>query len=242
MWRSSCARRLGGRTCAPTGAGWSGRRCWRRKASRCFASISLAAATALVGRAIPNACVPGRTRSGASARWLSSAHDAAADPCHRHRPRWRDRLSRIRVGCTVDDLVLWGVCSRGRRHVRELRAFSYMEHPRGGGEETPPTSTVEDARRWLAGGGGLRRSAARRSANWMNSTWRSWSEAPAIGPRVDARARRVCGGCASTRRDRAGRRELTVSSGDGYGAMMMAELPHAVSAYGVFREVSSWLG
>jgi pimeloyl-ACP methyl ester carboxylesterase len=178
---------------------------------------------------------------GASARWLSGAYGAERILAVGIGLGAAIAYRAFALGAPIDDLVLWGVCSRGRRHVRELRAFSYMEHPRGSGEETPPSSTVEDADDGsLVVAGYLLSGETQRELDELDLAELDCERLRSArvlmlerdGFALDARLR------ASIER---GGANLTVGAGDGYAAMMMAELPHAVSAYTVFETVSSWL-
>jgi|HubBroStandDraft_2_1064218.scaffolds.fasta_scaffold03486_4 pimeloyl-ACP methyl ester carboxylesterase len=177
----------------------------------------------------------------ASARWLSSAYGTRRILAIGIGLGGAIAYRAFALGAPIDDLVLWGVCSRGRRHVRELRAFSYMEHPRGSGEETPPRSTVEDADDGsLVVAGYLLSGETQRELDELDLAELDCERLRSArvlmlerdGFAIDARLR------ASIEQ---GSASLTVSAGDGYAAMMMAELPHAVSAYAVFETVSCWL-
>jgi alpha-beta hydrolase superfamily lysophospholipase len=185
---------------------------------------------------------------GASARWLSSRYPSARILAIGIGLGGAIAYRAAALGAPVDDLVLWGVCSRGRRHVRELRVFSFMEHSggeqshrEGEGEGAPRRSTVEDADdgSLVVAGYVLSRDTqseldeldlAELDSGGLRSARVLMLERDGFA--VDARLR------ASIESSGA---EVTVSSGGGYGAMMMAELPHSVSAYGVFEKVASWL-
>jgi alpha-beta hydrolase superfamily lysophospholipase len=177
---------------------------------------------------------------GASARWLSSAYPSCRILAFGIGLGGAFAYRATALGAPVDDLVLWGVRSRGRRHVRELRAFSYMEHSRDD-DDAPPSSTVEDSDDGsLVAAGYVLSSDTRRELDELDLAELNPERLQSArvlmlerdGFAVDARLQ--------TSIERGGA-EVTVSTGDGYGAMMMAELPHAVSAYGVFDKVAAWL-
>jgi pimeloyl-ACP methyl ester carboxylesterase len=179
---------------------------------------------------------------GASARWLSGAYPSRRILAIGIGIGGAIAYRAASLGAPVDDLVLWGVCSRGRRHVRELRAFSYMEHPRGGEQEAQPPSTVESSDDGsLVVAGYVLSGETQRELDELDLAeleTKSLKSARVLmlerdGFAVDARLRTAI---------EASGAQVTVSSGDGYGAMMMAELPHAVSAYGVFEKVAGWIG
>jgi alpha-beta hydrolase superfamily lysophospholipase len=178
---------------------------------------------------------------GASARWLSSAYSPRRILAVGIGLGGAIAYRAFALGAPIDDLVLWGVCSRGRRHVRELRAFSYMEHPRGGDDEAPPPSTVEDSDDGsLVIAGYVMSGETQRELDELDLAELECERLRSArvlmlerdGFAVDARLRTSIEG---------GGAEVTVSSGDGYGGMMMAELPHAVSAHEVFEKVAAWL-
>lgn len=178
---------------------------------------------------------------GASARWLSDAYAPRRILAIGIGLGGAIAYRAFALGAPVDDLVLWGVSSRGRRHVRELRAFSYMEHPRGAENQAPAPSTVEnsdDGSLVIAGyvmSGDTQRELdeldlAELKCERLQSARVLMLERDGFA--VDARLR-------TSIED--GGADVQVSSGDGYGAMMMAELPHAVSAHEVFDKVAAWL-
>jgi len=188
---------------------------------------------------------PARVRAwtnavAASARWLSSETRGrrivaigiglgGAIACH----AWA-------LGAPIDDLVLWGVASRGRRHVRELRAFSYLEHVHAdvSAASTPVVEDAEDGSLAIAGyvlSGETQRELDELDLGELDSSRLRSSRVLLLtrdGLAVDQRLRHSIEACAG---------EVTVSDGAGYAAMMMADLPHAVSAYGVFEQVAGWL-
>jgi alpha-beta hydrolase superfamily lysophospholipase len=148
--------------------------------------------------------------------------------------------SALAAGAPIDDLVLWGVSAKGRGHLRELRAFSYMESPRAA-PETETTKAVEDPGDGsLAVAGYVLSGETQRELQGLDLAELDCPRLQSAhvlllerdGRAVDARLRSSI--------EHAGA-ELTVAAGDGYAAMMMAELPHAVSAYAVFDTVASWL-
>jgi dienelactone hydrolase len=179
---------------------------------------------------------------GASARWLSRAYPSRRILAIGIGIGGAIAYRAAALGAPVDDLVLWGVCSRGRRHVRELRAFSYMENPRGGEQEAQPPSTVESSDDGsLTVAGYVLSADTQRELDELDLAELDCERLKSArvlmlerdGFAVDARLRTAIEACGA---------EVTVSSGDGYGAMMMAELPHAVSAYAVFEKVAGWIG
>jgi alpha-beta hydrolase superfamily lysophospholipase len=188
---------------------------------------------------------PGRVRAwtdavSASARWLSSETAGRRIVAIGIGLGGAIAYSACVSGAPIDDLVLWGVASRGRRHVRELRAFSYMEHAHADPDATS-TPTVEDADDGsLVVAGYVLSGETQRELDELDLAELDCSRLDAArvlmlerdGLAVDPRLRRSIEGCGA---------ELTIGDGDGYAAMMMAELPHAVSAYGVFDTVAGWL-
>jgi pimeloyl-ACP methyl ester carboxylesterase len=177
----------------------------------------------------------------ASTRWLSSAYAPRRILAIGIGLGGAIAYRAFALGAPIDDLVLWGVCSRGRRHVRELRAFSYMEHPRGSDDEAPAPSTVEDSDDGSLVVAGYVMSRATQSEldelDLAELECERLQSARVLmlerdGFAVDPRLRAAIEGAGA---------DLQVSSGDGYGAMMMAELPHALSAHGVFEKVAAWL-
>jgi alpha-beta hydrolase superfamily lysophospholipase len=146
----------------------------------------------------------------------------------------------LALGAPIDDLVLWGVSSRGRRHLRELRAFSYMESSRVE-EDAATQPTVEDAGDGSLVVAGYTLSAdTQRELNELDLTELDCGRLASArvlllerdGHAIDPRLLATIEGCGA---------DVTVAGGDGYAAMMMAELPHSVSAYAVFETVSAWL-
>ncbi len=143
-------------------------------------------------------------------------------------------------GAPIDDLVLWGVASRGRRHVRELRAFSYLEHTHADADARGAAAVEDGEDGSLVVAGYLLTRETQRELDELDLSELDCSrlkDARVLllerdGLPVDPRLRRSIEACAA---------QLTVADGDGYAEMMMAELPHAVSAYGVFERVAGWL-
>lgn len=145
----------------------------------------------------------------------------------------------LALGAPIDDLVLWGVSSRGRRHVRELRAFSYMESSRV--EDAATQSTVEDAGDGSLVVAGYTLSAdTQRELDELDLTELDCERLQSArvlllerdGHAIDPRLLTALEGCGAN---------VIVKEGDGYAPMMMAELPHARSAHAVFETVSAWL-
>jgi pimeloyl-ACP methyl ester carboxylesterase len=145
----------------------------------------------------------------------------------------------LAAGAPIDDLVLWGTSARGKTHLRELRAFSYMESPAGPGAQTP--SNVQDTDDGsLSVAGYVLSEETQRELQELDL---AALQAPRLGSAhvlllerdgrpVDARLKGAIESHDA---------KLTVGEGDGYAAMMMAELPHSVSAHTVFDRVSEWL-
>ncbi len=144
------------------------------------------------------------------------------------------------LGAPIDDLVLWGVHSRGRRHVREMMAFAYMEiDQRFPDSETGPV-TREDPDGSLAVAGYVMTSETRRALDQLDLS--ELDPSPLKASRVlmlerdsqpvDDRLRSAVESSGA---------ELTVASGNGFAAMMTVELPYAVSAYSTFDTASRWL-
>jgi pimeloyl-ACP methyl ester carboxylesterase len=145
----------------------------------------------------------------------------------------------LAMGAPIDDLILWGVSAKGRRHLRELRAFSYLERRHFAEQSDEPA--VEDSGDGSLVVAGYTITAETQSAlddlDLSNLDFPARPGARVLmlerdGQPVDSSLK------AAIERSHAA---LTVRSGDGYAAMMMADLPHAVSAYEVFGTVSSWL-
>ena len=139
-------------------------------------------------------------------------------------------------GAPIDDLVLWGAQAQGRRYVRELRAFSQLEAyrppDRADGEQSEDDG--------LAIAGYVMSADTQRELEELDLTKLDCSRLGCSrvlmlerdGVKADPRLRSSLEGCGA---------QVTVSPGDGYAAMMMAELPFAVPAESVFATVSAWL-
>jgi pimeloyl-ACP methyl ester carboxylesterase len=176
---------------------------------------------------------------GACARWLSGTTGARRVVAVGIGLGGAIAYRALALGAPIDDLVLWGVSARGRKHVRELRAFSYLESPFGEADTT--TAVAEDpADGSLVVAGYVMSPETQRELDELDLAeldCRRLDSARVLmlerdGRAVDARLQATIEGCGA---------EVTVSAGDGYAAMMMAELPHAVSAHAVFETVSCWL-
>ncbi len=171
----------------------------------------------------------------ASARWLSSATDARRILAIGIGLGGAIAYRALALGAPIDDLVLWGVASRGRTHVRELRAFSSMENA---GEEAAGAEDSGDGSLVVAGyvlSADTQRELGELDLAELDCARLDSARVLMLerdGRAVDPRLRAAI--------EQRGA-EVTVSAGDGYAGMMMAELPHALSAHEVFETVSSWL-
>jgi len=189
-------------------------------------------------------CDPERLRAwteGAdtAARWLSNATGARRIAAIGIGLGGAIAYNALVAGAPIDDLVLWGTSARGKTHLRELRAFSYMETPAEPDAETP--ANVQDTDDGsLAVAGYVLSEETQRELQELDL-----AELPAArlgsahvlllerdGRPVDARLKSAIEHHGA---------KLTVGEGDGYATMMMAELPHSVSAHAVFDRVSEWL-
>jgi dienelactone hydrolase len=177
---------------------------------------------------------------GASARWLSSTSGARRILAIGIGLGGAIAYRALALGAPIDDLVLWGVSSRGRRHVRELRAFSYMESSGVEEDTTAPTAVEDSDDGSLVVAGYVLSGDTQRELDELDLAELDCARLAAAnvlllerdGRVVDSRLQAALERCGAT---------VTVAAGDGYAAMMMAELPHALSAYGVFETVASWL-
>jgi len=177
----------------------------------------------------------------ASARWLSSASGARRITAIGIGLGGAIAYRAIALGAPIDDLVLWGVSSRGRRHVRELRAFSHLENApeEGDPDASTPAQAAEDGGLMVAGyllSGETQRELEELDLATLDCSRLRSARVLMLerdGGAVDSRLQEAIERCGA---------EVSVAPGDGYAGMMMAELPHAVSAYSAFETVSSWLG
>jgi alpha-beta hydrolase superfamily lysophospholipase len=183
----------------------------------------------------------------AAARWLSGATGARRIVAIGIGLGGAIAYNALAAGAPIDDLVLWGVSARGRSHLRELRAFSYMESPQAApGTTTPtptptPTSTVEEPSDGsLAVAGYVLSRDTQRELQELDLAELDCPRLQSAHVLMLERDGRAVDPRLKSSIEESGAK-LTVRAGDGYAAMMMAELPHAVSAYGVFQTVASWL-
>lgn len=177
---------------------------------------------------------------GASARWLSSTSGARRIVAIGIGVGGAIAYRALALGAPIDDIVLWGVSSRGRRHVRELRAFSYLESARVGEDPTTPAAVEDSDDGSLVVAGYLLSSDTQHELDELDLAELDCGRLSSArvlmlerdGRLVDSRLQAAIERCGA---------KVTVAAGDGYAAMMMAELPHALSAYAVFETVASWL-
>jgi alpha-beta hydrolase superfamily lysophospholipase len=156
-------------------------------------------------------------------------------------------LHAARSGAEIDELALWGVPARGRRLVRELRAFSQMESSQlDGGVDGLPDGSPDSAHISPAEqDGGLAIAGYLLSAETVAALEEldlSDGELGASLARVlllerdgrdaDPRLRSSLEGSGA---------EVSLAPGEGYARMMMAEPQDAVPARAVFDDVGNWL-
>jgi pimeloyl-ACP methyl ester carboxylesterase len=174
-----------------------------------------------------------------AARWLSNATGARRVAAIGIGLGGAIAYNALAAGAPIDDLVLWGTSARGKTHLRELRAFSYMETPAEPDVETP--ANVQDTDDGsLAIAGYVLSEETQRELQELDL---SELPAPRLGSAHVLLLERD-GRPVDTRLKDAIERhgaKLTIGEGDGYAAMMMAELPHSISAHAVFDRVSEWL-
>ncbi len=175
-----------------------------------------------------------------SAQWLSSASGASRIVAIGIGLGGAVAYRAAALGAPIDDLVLWGVSSRGRRHVRELRAFSQMESASDVGDTAAPSATAGPGDGSLTVAGYFLSEGTQRELDALDLAELDCGRLGSArvlmlgrdGRAVDSRLQEALEGCGA---------EVTVGAGDGYAEMMMAELPHAVSAHSVFEAVTAWL-
>jgi alpha-beta hydrolase superfamily lysophospholipase len=149
-------------------------------------------------------------------------------------------------GVAIDEVVLWAVPARGRRLVREMRAFSQMEDSQLDGAVVEAANALtQGERRLTEQDGSLAVAGYLLSAETLSDL-----EAIDFGedPRPPKLARALMlerdgrGVDAALRSalERSGA-DVAVAPGEGYANMMMAEPQDAVPASAVFDEVSTWL-
>ncbi len=176
---------------------------------------------------------------GTSARWLSETTHARRIVAIGIGLGGVIAYRALALGAPIDDLVLWGVSARGSKHLRELRAFAHMAGPAVEADATTPVALEEPADGSLAVSGYVLSADTQRELNELDLAQldRRLDCARVLllerdGRAVDSRLKDAI--------ERNGA-QVTVAPGDGYAAMMMAGLPHSVSAYGVFETVNTWL-
>lgn len=155
-------------------------------------------------------------------------------------------LRATELGAPIDELVLWAVPSRGRRLVREMRAFSQLEDSQLDGAivgvESPAgapdrSTAMEDGSLAVAGYLLSAETVSALEALQLGADTAAASPSRVLlldrdGRAVDERLRTSL---------QEGGAEVTVAGGEGYARMMMAEPQDAVPASGVFEEVATWL-
>jgi alpha-beta hydrolase superfamily lysophospholipase len=155
-------------------------------------------------------------------------------------------LNAAAADVTVDDLVLWSVPSRGRRLVREMRAFSQMESSQLDGAVVEGAEALGLAARplgeeegSLAVAGYLLTAETVRALERLD--FADGSLQPTLGRALLLeRDGRAVDEPLRSALERYGA-EVAVAAGEGYARMMMAEPQDAVPATAVFDRVSVWL-
>lgn len=143
-------------------------------------------------------------------------------------------------GTPIDELILWSVPARGRRLLRELRAFTAFEVANAleAGESAPDCEPVEE--------GALATNGYLLSAETVAELERlDLGEVELASPATTRRALLLGRDGMNVEKalpavlERAGA-EVTIANGPGYGAMMV-EPQEARAPLGVFALVSDWL-
>jgi alpha-beta hydrolase superfamily lysophospholipase len=155
-------------------------------------------------------------------------------------------LRAAELGAPIEELALWAVPSRGRRLVREMRAFSQMEDSQldgavvgvGSPAGAPERSTaLEDGA--LAVAGYLLSAETVTALEALQLGADPTAASPNRILLLDRDGRAIDEAFRDTLGERGA--EVGVASGEGYARMMMAEPQDAVAASEVFDEVGRWL-
>jgi alpha-beta hydrolase superfamily lysophospholipase len=155
-------------------------------------------------------------------------------------------LRATELGAPIEELALWAVPSRGRRLVREMRAFSQMEDSQLDGAivgaESPAGSpdrstALEDGALAVAGYLLSAETVAALEALQLGAD--STAASPSRVLLLDRDGRAVDEALRAALGERGA--EVSVAGGEGYARMMMAEPQDAVPASEVFDEVGRWL-
>ncbi|MGH2864623.1 MAG: alpha/beta fold hydrolase [Solirubrobacteraceae bacterium] len=176
----------------------------------------------------------------AAARWLSKATGARRVVAIGIGLGGAIAHNALAAGAPIDDLVLWGAYARGRTHLRELRAFSSMESPGAAAQPAAASSAQDPGGGSLAVAGYVLSPETQSELQELDLAERDCPRLRAAHVLMLERDGRAVDARLKSSIERAGAK-LTVGSGDGYAAMMMVELPHAVSADSVLEQVTTWL-
>ncbi len=155
-------------------------------------------------------------------------------------------LRAAELGAPVDELVLWAVPSRGRRLVREMRAFSQMEDSQldgavAGIENAPGQSdrSLEQEDGSLAVAGYLLSAETVQALDGLQLGGRFAQGSPNRALLLDRDGRAVDESLRTSLQDSGV--EVTVAHGGGYAKMMMSEPQDAAPATDTFDTVAAWL-
>ncbi|MHB8240626.1 MAG: alpha/beta fold hydrolase [Solirubrobacteraceae bacterium] len=150
------------------------------------------------------------------------------------------------LGAPIDELVLWAVPSRGRRLVREMRAFSQMEDSQLDGAVAGIENAAGQADRSLeqedgslAVAGYLLSAETVQALEGLRLGAGFADEPPSRVLLLDRDGRAVDEGLRTSLQDSGA--EVTVAHGGGYAKMMMSEPQDAVPATATFDTVAAWL-
>jgi alpha-beta hydrolase superfamily lysophospholipase len=141
-------------------------------------------------------------------------------------------------GAAIDDLVLWGAPARGRKLVRELRAFARMEASGHAAQGAPPDPGLADGE--LAAAGYLLTASTRAALEAIDLS--ALPALPEPGPRVlildrdgvaaddDLPASLTAAGA-----------EVTHDPGTGYGAVVGGDMQRVDVPAAALDRISAWL-